>query len=225
MSCYSGHRRTTGHGVLKLYNRERSGNCYKARLMLSLLGLEYEKIPVHREGKARNVLPPDFEKLSPLRQIPVLMADGKPYWGTIAILVFLARKFGGDIWLPDDAEGEAEVTQWLSLAQNEIFYGLGRSRSMRGGRWHGYGTLDEAHAIAQVALRVLERRLAEHQWLALDRTTIADVACYSYTVFAPEGGISLKPYPAVRRWMKHIEGLPGYLPTPPYDGAGGALVE
>lgn len=211
--------------MLKLYNRERSGNCYKVRLMLSLLGLGYEKIPVHREGNGRNILPADFEKLNPLRQIPVLIADGKPYWGTIAILVFLARKFGGDTWLPHDAEGEAEVTQWLSLAQNEVFYGLGRARSMRGGRWHGYGTLEEAHAIAQVALRVLEGRLAEHQWLALDRTTIADIACYSYTVFAPEGGISLKPYPAVRTWLKRVEGLPGYLPTPPYDGAGGPLVE
>ena len=49
--------------MLQLYNRERSGNCYKARLMLSLLGLEYESIPVQREGKGRNIVPPDFERL------------------------------------------------------------------------------------------------------------------------------------------------------------------
>jgi glutathione S-transferase len=211
--------------MLQLYNRERSGNCYKARLMLSLLGLEYQSIPVHREGKGRNILPPDFEKLSPLRQIPVLVADGRPYWGTIAILVYLARQYGGESWLPFDAEGEAEVTQWLSLAQNEIFQGLGRARSMRGNRWHGYGTLEEAHAVAAFALKVLEGRLVAQDWLALERPTIADVACYSYTCFAPEGGISLKPYPAVRAWLKRIEGLPGYLPTPVYDGAGGPLVD
>lgn len=211
--------------MLRLYNRERSGNCYKVRLMLSLLGLEYEKIPVHREGKGRNIPLQEFEKLSPLRQIPVLVADGKPYWGTVAILVFLARKYGSEVWLPLDAEGEAEVTQWLSLAQNEIFYGLGRARSMRGGRWHGYGTLEEAHAIAQVALRVLEERLNGHDWLALDRTTIADVACYSYTVFAPEGGISLKPFAKVKGWLERIQMLPNYLPIPAYDGAGGPLVE
>jgi glutathione S-transferase len=211
--------------MLQLYNRERSGNCYKVRLMLSLLGLEYEKIPVHREGKGRNLLPADYEKLNPLRQIPVLVADGKPYWGTVAILVYLGRKYGGENWFPSEAAGEAEVMQWLSLAQNEIFYGLGRARSMRGGRWHGYGTLEEAHAIAQVALRVLEERLAQHDWLALDRTTIGDVACYSYTIFAPEGGISLEPYPAVRGWLARVQSLPGYLPAPPYDGAGGPLVE
>ena len=211
--------------MLKLYNRERSGNCYKVRLMLSLLGLEYEKVPVHREGKARNVLPPDFEKMSPLRQIPVLLDEGGSYWGTIAILVYLARKFGANEWLPADAAGEAEVTQWLALAQNEIFQGLGRARSMRGGRWHGFGTLEEAHAIAAVALRVLEGRLASHRWLALERLTIADVACYSYTVFAPEGGISLRPFPAVRAWLRRIEALPRYLPIPVYDGAGGPLVE
>ena len=107
--------------MLRLYNRERSGNCYKARLMLSLLGLEYESIPIHREGKGRNLLPPDFERLNPLRQIPVLVADGQSYWGMIPILVYLARKFGGESWLPLDADGEAEITQWLSRAQNEIF--------------------------------------------------------------------------------------------------------
>jgi len=211
--------------MLKLYNRERSGNCYKARLMLSLLGLEYEKVAVHREGKNRNILPPDYDQLNPLRQLPVLVADGKSYWGTIAILVYLARKHGGTGWLPDDAEGEGEVTQWLALGQNEIFYGLGRARSMRAKRWHGHGTLEEAHQIAAVALRALDGRLAGHEWLALDRTTIADVACYSYTVFAPEGGVSLKPYPAVRAWLARVQTLPGYLPTPPYDGAGGPLVE
>jgi len=211
--------------MLQLYNRERSGNCYKARLMLALLGLEYEKIAVHRVGKTRNILPPDFEKLNPLRQLPVLVDDGNPYWGTIAILVYLARKHGGESWLPLDAAGEAEVTQWLALAQNEIFYGLGWARSMRAVRWHGYGTLDEAHAIAQVALNALEGRLAGHDWLVLDRLTIADVACYSYTVFAPEGGISLKPYPAVRAWLARIGALPRYLPPPEYDGAGGPLVE
>jgi len=211
--------------MLQLYNRERSGNCYKARLMLALLDLEYEKIAIHRVGKGRNVLPAGFEELNPLRQLPVLIADGKPYWGTIAILVYVARRYGGETWLPADAAGEAEVTQWLSLAQNEIFYGLGRARSMRAQRWHGYGTLEEAHAISQVALRALEGRLSAHDWLALDRLTIADVACYSYTVFAPEGGVSLKPYPEVRSWLARIQALPRYLPTPAYDGAGGPLVD
>jgi glutathione S-transferase len=211
--------------MLQLYNRERSGNCYKVRLMLAILGLEYEKIAVNRQGKDRNNVPSGYERLNPLRQIPVLVDDGQPYWGTVAILVYLARRYGGERWLPADAAGEAQVTQWTSLAQNEIFYGLGRARSMRGQRWHGYGTLEEAHAIAAVALRVLEGRLAEHEWLALDRPTIADVACYSYTIFAGEGGISLKPYPAVRRWLARIQALPGYLAPPAYDGAGGPLVE
>jgi glutathione S-transferase len=211
--------------MLTLYNRERSGNCYKVRLLLSLLGVEYQKIEINRVGKTRNIVPDDFERWSPLRQIPVLLDDGEPVWGTIAIMVYLARGRGGERWLPLDARGEAEVTQWTSFAQNEIFYGLGRARSMRGQRWHGYGTLEEAHEIAQRALRVLEGRLAAHDWLALGRATIADIACYSYTVFAPEGGISLKPYPAVKAWFGRIEALPNYLPPPAYDGAGGPLIE
>ncbi len=211
--------------MLQLYNRERSGNCYKARLMLALLDLDYEKIAIHRVGKERNSLPHGFERMNPLRQLPVLVDDGRPFWGTIAILVYLARKYGGETWLPADAAGEAEVTQWLALAQNEIFYGLGRARSMRAKRWHGHGTLEEAHAISQVALGVLEGRLAAHAWLAVERPTIADVACYSYTVFAPEGGVSLKPFPAVSAWFARIQALPHYLPPPAYDGAGGELIE
>ncbi len=211
--------------MLTLYNRERSGNCYKVRLLLSLLGVEYEKVAVNRVGKGRNLLPDGFEQWSPLRQVPLLLAEGRPVWGTIAIMVYLARRFGGESWLPSDAQGEAEVTQWTSLAQNEIFYGLGRARSMRGQRWHGYGTLDEAHDIAARALGVLEGRLAGREWLALDRVTIADVACYSYTVFAPEGGVSLRPYPNVKSWLGRIAALPRYLPPPVYDGAGGPLVE
>jgi glutathione S-transferase len=211
--------------MLKLYNRERSGNCYKVRLMLSLLKLDYEKITIDRKGKERNNVPPDYDRLNPLRQIPVLLTEGRAYWGTIAILVYLARRYGGEQWLPYDSAGEAEVTQWLSLAQNEIFYGLGRARSMRGRRWHGTGTLEEAYAVAKVALNALEGRLKGHAWLALDRVTIADVACYSYTCFAPEGGISLKPYPAVDAWLQRVRSLPNYLDMPLYDGAGGTLVE
>jgi|ERR1043166_2595371 glutathione S-transferase len=210
--------------MLQLYNRERSGNCYKVRLMLALLGLEYEKIGVHREGKGRNQTPDGFDALSPLRQVPVLMADGVPVWGTIAIMTYLCRRYGGETWLPVEAMAMAQVTQWLQLAQNEIFYGLGLARSIRGGRWHGKGTLEDAQALGLKVLGILEQHLRDRKWLALDRVTMADIACYSYTVFAPEGGISLLPYPAVKRWLSDIAGLPQYLPPPVYDGAGGPLV-
>ena len=45
----------------------------------------------------------------------------------------------------------------------------------------------------------MEEHLAERDYLATAHPTIADLACYSYVAHAPEGGISLKPYPAVRR--------------------------
>ena len=118
-----------------------------------------------------------------------------------------------------DAEGR-RVTQWLSLAQNEIFYGLGRS--MRGGRWHGAGTLEEAHAVAAVAISALEAR---EVMIGLRLSVpIADVACYSYTVFAPEGGISLRPYAGCAGGSRVSR---DYRVTSrfPYDGAGGPLVE
>ena len=45
-----------------------------------------------------------------------------------------------------------------------------------------------------------------------ERPTIADVALYSYTAHAPEGGVALDGYPAVRRWLTQVEGLPGFVP-------------
>lgn len=212
--------------MLTLYNRERSGNCYKVRLMAALLGVAYEKVTIGRQGKGRNELPPDFERMSPLRQVPVLLVDGTPIWGTISIMTYLCR--GHDPagrWLPHEAMALAQVTQWLQLAQNELFYGFGVARSARGGRWHGRGTLEEAQGLAVKVAQVLESRLATHPWLALEHASLADIACYSYTCFAGEGGVSLKPFPALRDWLARIAALPGYLAPPQYDGAGGTLVE
>src|SRR5258706_384299 len=79
--------------------------------------------------------------------------------------------------------------------------------------------------LAPLGLRHEKKPAESRRQTRLDRLTIADVACYSYTVFAREGGISLKPFPAVGAWLTRIQALPRYLPPPEYDGAGGPLVE
>jgi glutathione S-transferase len=104
------------------------------------------------------------------------------------------------------------VTQWLALAQNEILYGLARSRAVL--LFKRPWNLEETQAAGRVALSVLEARLAAHSWLALDRLTLADIACYPYAALAPEGGIALDSYPAARAWITRIGALPGYVPLP-----------
>jgi len=195
---------------VKLYDRDISGNAYKARLLLALLNLPYERVNVDLPGGENRK--PEFLRLNPRGQIPVIEDDGLVFWDSTAILVYLARRYGGEQWLPTDPAAMAEVMQWLALAQNEILYGLARARAIN--LFKRPWNLEEAQAAGRRALDVLQERLAGHQWLALERPTIADVACFPYAALAPEGGVSLQDYPAVRSWISRVQQLPGYEGMP-----------
>jgi glutathione S-transferase len=193
---------------MKLYMSERSGNAYKPRVLLEMLKVPYEKVLID-SGKKENKTDA-FLRINPRGEIPALEDGGKVFWDSTACLVYIARKHGGDKWLPGDPAGMAEVMQWMALAQNEIRYGLQIARgNARGSR--KWGNLDELQEHGRAGLKVLETRLAEHDWLALDRPTIADLACYPYVHTAPEAGVPLEDYPAIRAWIGRLEALPGWI--------------
>ena len=195
---------------MKLYDFELSGNAYKIRLLLSLLGLQYERVPVDlRQGEQRR---PEFLKLNPRGQVPTLDDGGTVVWDSAAILVYLARKYGGEKWLPLDAQRMAEVVQWLAVMENEMLYGLARARVIC--KFKRPGDLAEAQALGRKGLDVIEQRLASHSWLALDRPTIADIACFPYVALGPEGEIALDAYPAIRAWIDRLKALPGFVGMP-----------
>jgi glutathione S-transferase len=196
--------------MVKLYDSERSGNCYKIRLFLSLTQTPFDTVTVDMvSGQHKS---PAFRGMNPRGQVPVLDDDGFLIWDSTAILVYLARKVGREDLLPIDARGMAQVTQWLALAQNEGLYGLARSRAVL--RFNRSWNLGETQAAGRVALSVMNEQLASHPWLALDRLTLGDIACYPYAALAPEGGIDLEPYPAVRAWLDRMAALPGHAPLP-----------
>lgn len=194
--------------TLRLYDLDRSGNCYKVRLLLSMLGLEYERVSV--DSTAGETQTPEFKRLNPRGQIPVLVDGETLIWDSMAILVYLARRYGGTQWLPDDALGEARVMQWLAVSENELLYGLARARVTV--LFRRPFDLQQCHADARPGLEAMESRLAEHAWLAAERPTIADLACYPYVSLAGEGEFSLQPYAAVRAWLERVQGLPGWVP-------------
>jgi len=192
---------------MKLYMTDSSGNAYKVRVLASILKTPYEKVDV--DWDAREHKQPAFLKLNPRGQVPVMEIDGKVFWDSTAHLVYLARKYGGGKWLPSDPLAMAEVAQWLAFAQNEVFFGLQWARGVVKG--FKTGNLEEYRGYGRRALEMLTWRLAKNEWLALDRPTIADIACYPYVKRAPEGGLALDAHPAITAWLKRCEGIPGWV--------------
>jgi glutathione S-transferase len=193
---------------MQLYMFDRSGNAYKVRLLLSMLNLPFEKVVVDvRKGDNRK---PEFLALNPRGQVPVLVDGDVVLWESTGTLVYLARKHGSDAWLPTDAAGLAQVMQWMAFAQNEVLFGLQWARAVMIGL--KTGDVEEYRGYGRDGLTVLERHLAGNRWLALDRPTIADVACYPYISLAPEAGLPLGGYPSIVAWLKRFEALPGWIP-------------
>lgn len=196
--------------MIKLYDKTLSGNAFKIRLFLALLNKEYTSIEVDMNlGEHKQ---PPYLKMNPRGQVPVLDDDGVIIWDSMAILVYLARRYGGEAWLPLDATGMAEVMQWLAFSENEVLYGLARARAIK--LFNRPWDPAPVREMGLGALKVLESHLAQRQWLASPRTTIADIACYPYVALAPEGDISLDDYPSIRKWIASVQALPGYVSMP-----------
>ena len=192
--------------MIKLYGAPLSGNAYKVRLLLSLLGLEFEETDVNLQtGENRTE---SFLALNPRGQIPTLIDGDVTVWDSQAILVYLARRYG-EAWLPVEPAAMAEVMQWLAVAENELLFGLARARAVK-----VFGRdfdLASCQAYGHAGLKVLEQRLAGHQWLAAGKPTIADLACMPYAALSWMGDIPLDDYPAVRAWIDRVRALPGFV--------------
>ena len=193
---------------IKLYSFPLSGHAHRARLMLSLLDLPSDVIDVDLKQGAHKQ--PDFLALNPFGQVPVLDDSGTVVSDSNAILVYLARRYGGESWLPSDAAGAAAVQRWLSVAAGQIAFGPAAARLVT--VFGAKKNVDEVIALAHSVLKVMEAVLQRRPYLAGNAVSIADVAAYTYIAHAPEGNVSLQDYPGVRAWLARIEALPGFVP-------------
>lgn len=193
---------------IKLYRSALSGHAHRVELFLSLLGLPVERIDVDlARGGQRDEA---FLKLNPFGQVPVIDDGGTVIADSNAILVYLAKRYGGPGWLPDDPVAAARVQRWLSVAAGEIAHGpaLARLARLIGAK------VDAAAAIqrSEGLFALMDGLLVGQAYLAGDTPTIADIAGYSYIAHAPEGGVPLAPYGHLCRWLARIEALPGFVP-------------
>jgi glutathione S-transferase len=194
----------------KLYDLELSGNCYKVRLLAALLGVPLDTVPVDFLGGAHKK--PPLVDLNAFGELPIFEDGGLVLRDSQAILVYMARKWGGESWLPTDAKGLALVSAWLMVAENEIARGPNDARLH-----HKFGfklDVDVARRKTEHVLRLMEDQLARTSWLVLDRVTIADIACMPYVALSHEGGVSVDSYPAVAAWVQRVKALPGFVGMP-----------
>jgi glutathione S-transferase len=193
-----------------LYDNPASGNCYKVRLILGLLGIEFERreLSVIDHSDRAGVL----GGLSPSLNVPtVVLEDGRPLAESNAILWYFADCTR---YLPDDPYERAQVLQWMFFEQYKHEPGIAVVRF-----WVSISEdpppaaeIETRRAAGRAALAVMERHLGDHEYFVGGRLTIADIALYAYTHVAPEGEFDLEPYPALRTWLRRVAAQPGIVP-------------
>jgi glutathione S-transferase len=197
-----------------LYDNPVSGNCHKVRLLLGLLGIEFDRRQVSVVEYSERL--ETLGGLSPTLNIPtVVLEDGRPLAESNAILWYFAD---GTEYLPADSYERAQVLQWMFFEQYKHEPGIAIVRF-----WDSIAPEDLAappgleakRADGRVALKVMERHLREREYFVGGRLSIADIALFAYTHVAHEAGFDLAPLPAVRAWLQRVEAHPGIVPMEP----------
>ena len=192
-----------------LYDSAISGNCYKVRLLFSLLGIEYERreLDVIDRSNRAEVL----GELNPGLRVPTLVLDdGRALAESDAILVYFAE---GTEYLPEDRYERAQVLQWMFFEQYSHEPNIAVLRFWA----HAEIKPDPREALAKfngglAALEAMERHLTGRDFLVGDSVTVADLALYAYTHVADEGGFEIARFEAIGAWLERVRALPGYVP-------------
>jgi glutathione S-transferase len=193
-----------------LYNSQVSGNCYKVRLLLAQLGLDYERREMDVVDRSNRL--EVLGDLNPALRVPTLVLDdGRPLAESNAILFYFAQ---GTPYLPEDRYELAQVLQWLFFEQysHEPNIAVVRFWVAYSGAPPPQDQIDTKRRAGYGALDAMEGHLSGREFLVGDRYSIADISLYAYTHVAAEGGFDLAGYPAIRAWLERVAEQPGHVP-------------
>ncbi|UVA79859.1 glutathione S-transferase family protein [Pandoraea commovens] len=199
---------------IKFYRFTLSGHCHRIELMLNLLDLPYEAIDVDlATGENKQ---PAYLAINPFGQVPAIDDDGVILADSNAILVYLATRYDAKhAWLPQDAVAAAHVQRWLSVAAGDLAFGAAAARvAVVFNRGVDTTAMVERGVLLLTRLEAHLTAVNAMPFVTATTPTIADIALYTYLAHAPEGNVSLQPYPAVRAWLARIEALPRFVPMP-----------
>lgn len=194
---------------ITLHGTEYSGHAHRVVLLLRMLEIPFRFVAAPAEVRRSA----EFLRLNPLGQIPVLQDGPIVLADSNAILVYLAKRYAPrSPWLPEEPLAAARVQRWLSIAAGELAHGPALARRIA--QWRDPGDRQRAIETAGRLFQFMNAHLADMPYLAAAHPTLADLACYSYTAHAPEGGVSLQSFAAIRAWLRRIEALPGFQAMP-----------
>lgn len=195
---------------ITLHGTTLSGHTHRVELLLRALGLDFDFVDAPADIRRSD----EFRKLNPLGQVPVLQDGDLALADSNAIMVYLAKRYApGSDWIPEEPVAAAQMQRWLSIAAGEVMHGPAIARMIA-----QFNLPDDPARAERIAARLLafmDSHLQGRTFLAAEHPTLADLACYSYVAHAPEGGIALEPYPAVRAWIARVEAQPFFKPIPP----------
>ena len=197
--------------MITVYGMTISGNCWKAAQILLLTGREYAW--VETDTTRGDTSTDAFRALNPQGEVPVVvLADGAVLTQSNAILAHFAE---GTDWMPPVGSlRRTQVLQWLFWEQysHEPYIAVARNLiTYRGQKQEQAGRLAICAERGAKALGVMQRRLADHEWLVDGGPTVADLALYAYTHVADEGEFDLAKTPAVAAWVARLAALPGII--------------
>ncbi len=195
---------------MKLYDYGPSQNAYKVRMLLQHLGATWETVPIAIfRGESHSDV---FLARNPAGAVPVLEPEpGRFIAESNAILCYLAE---GTRYFAVDPFQRAKILQWLFFEQD---YLQSTIATLRHWRLTGKLAAREAEAPARrrggrKVLGILEPELTHRPYL-VDDYSIADIAVFAYGHLAEDAGFDLAEFPAVRRWIRHIEKEQSPLPS------------
>ena len=197
--------------MITLYTSPKSGNGYKVELFLNLLGLEFERIYVKIDYANQSHKTAEYLAINPRGQVPSLVDNDLNLWESQSILVYLAKQYADESWLPQDPADMAETIRWLSFSAAEID-GLAAARRIRlFGQDHDLVPHQEKGI---GGLKLMDAHLANRSFLVGSSPTVADIACYPYVAMAAEGEVDLAPFKNVQAWVERIQQMDRYIPLP-----------
>jgi glutathione S-transferase len=198
--------------MFTLYSQQLSGNCYKPRLIMALLGVPFRIVDVNSyDGSTRTA---EFLEKNPIGKVPLLeFEDGRRLAESNAMLLYFGE---GTPYVPTDPFDRAKTYEWLFFEQYSHEPAIAVRISILTAPERAHQRTPER--LAQLmeagnrALAIMERRLSQAEWLVDDRYSVADMALYAYTHRAELGGFDLTAFPGISAWLKRVAAQKGHVP-------------